>query len=109
MNKYTSNRAKGCVILKLRDLHNDEPLAPDKIEIRREKLSEYQPKIADLYNIPIGNVEKLVPNFFNKEKCVLHYENLQRYLSLGLKLKKIHHILEFHQWQWLKPYIEFNI
>ena len=29
-------------------------------------LSECQLKIADLYNIPIGNVEKLVPNFFDK-------------------------------------------
>ena len=30
-------------------------------------LSEYQLKIADLYNIPIGNIKKLVPNFFDKE------------------------------------------
>ena len=43
--------------------------------------------IADLYNILIGNVEKLVPNFFDKEKYVLYYENLQLYLRLGLKLK----------------------
>ena len=71
-------------------------------------LSEYRLKIADLYNIPIGNVKRLVPNFFDKEKYVLHYENLQLYLSLRLKLKKIHHILEFNQPQWLKPYIEFN-
>ena len=51
-------------------------------------LSEYQLKIADLYNIPIGNVKKLVPNFFDKEKYVIHYENLQLYLRLGLKLQK---------------------
>ena len=36
----------------------------------------------------IGNVKKLVPNFFDKEKYVLHYENLQFYLKLALKLKK---------------------
>ena len=42
----------------LRELHNDYPLAPDKIEIKREILSEYQLKIADLYNILIGNVKK---------------------------------------------------
>ena len=48
----------------LRELHNDYPLAPDKIEIKREMLSEYQLKIAGLYNVPIGNVKKLVPNFF---------------------------------------------
>ena len=51
-------------------------------------LSEYQLKIADLYNIPIGNVKKLLPNFFDKEKYLLHYENLQLYLRLRLKLKK---------------------
>ena len=38
-------------------------------------LSEYQLKIADLHNIPIGNVKKLMSNFFVKEKYVLHYEN----------------------------------
>ena len=52
-------------------------------------LSEYQLKIADLYNIPIGNVKKkLVPNFFDKKNYVLHCENFQLYLRLGLKLKK---------------------
>ena len=35
------------------ELHNDYPLAPDKIEIKRVMLSNYQFKIADLYNIPI--------------------------------------------------------
>ena len=71
-------------------------------------VSEYQLKIADLYNVPIGYIKKLVPNLFDKEKYVIHYENLKLYLRLGLKLKKIHCILEFNQSQWLKPYIEFN-
>ena len=53
-NKYTSNNSKGCAFevdleypKELRELHNDYPLAPDKIEIRK-MLSEYQLKIADL-------------------------------------------------------------
>ena len=71
-------------------------------------LSSYQLKIADLYRIPIGKVIKLVSNFFNKQKYVPHHENLQLYLRLGLKLKKIHHVLEFNQSQWLKPCVEFN-
>ena len=49
-------------------------------------LSDYQLKIAYLYNIPIGDVKKLVPNFFDKEKYEIHYENLKLYLRLGLKL-----------------------
>ena len=51
-------------------------------------MSDYQFKIADLYNIHIGDVKKLVSNCFDKEKYVIHYENLQLYFRLGLKLKK---------------------
>ena len=61
---------------------------PDKKEIKREMLSDYQLKTADLYEIPIGNVKKLVPNSFEKEKYVVHYKNLQLYLRPRLKLKK---------------------
>ena len=57
LNKYTSKSSKGCFLevdleypKELQVLHNDYPLAPDKIEIKREMLSEYQLKIADLYN-----------------------------------------------------------
>ena len=57
-------------------------LTPDKIEIKREMLSNYQLMIADFYNISIGNDKKFVPNAFDKEKYVLHYENLQLYLRL---------------------------
>ena len=114
-NKFTSDTSKGCVLevdleypKEFQELDNDYPLAPDKMEIKREMLSEYQLKIADHYITPIGNVKKLVPNFFDKEKYVIHYENLKFCLRLGLKLKKIHHVLEFNQSQWLKQYVELN-
>ena len=42
----------------------------------------YQLKIADLYNIPIGNVKKLVRNPFDKEKSVIHYGNLKQKLEI---------------------------
>ena len=94
LNKYTRNSARGCVLevdleypKEFPKLHNNYPLAPDKVDIKKEMLSKYQLKIADIYNIPTGNVKTLVPNFFDKEKYVIHYENLQLYLTLGLKLK----------------------
>ena len=59
-------------IPEIQELHNDYPLAANKIEIKREILAQYQLKIADLYNIPIDNVKKLVPQFFDKEKYVIH-------------------------------------
>ena len=62
-------------------------------------LSSYQIETADFYNITVDNIKKLVHNFFDKEKFVLHYENLQLNLRLWLKLKKIHHILKFNQSQ----------
>ena len=55
-----------------------------------------------------GGVNKLVPNFGNKSKYVLHYRNLQLYLSLGMKLTKVHKILKCKQSDWLKKYIDFN-
>ena len=59
--------------------------------------------IAKLYNIPIGSVKKLVPNFCDTEKYVLHYKNLKK-----INIKKIHRVLEFNQSKWLKSYVEFN-
>ena len=53
-------------------------------------------------------LKKLVSNFFDKESYVLHYENLQLYLRLGLKPKQIHCVLELNQSQCLKRYTEFN-
>ena len=63
-------------------------------------LSDYQSKKADLYNILIGNIKKLV-NFIDKEKHAIHYEKFKLYLRLKLKLKYIHRLLEFNKSQWL--------
>ena len=80
LNKYTRNSSKGCVLefdleypKELWKLYNDYPLASDKIEIKTEMLSDYILKIADLYNIPIDNDKKLLPNLFEKEKYEIHY------------------------------------
>ena len=44
-------------------------------------LSDYQLKILELYNIPIGNVKKLLASFFDKEKYVIHYEKLKKMVT----------------------------
>ena len=69
-------------------------------------LSEYQLNIADLYNFPFGNVRKLVRNFFDKEKYVVHKENSQLYLRIKLKLKK--YIAYQNSITMVKTITEFN-
>ena len=50
----------------LHDIHNDYPLAPEKINIPKEWLSKYCLKIANAHNITTGAVKKLVPNLMNR-------------------------------------------
>ena len=73
---------------KLHDLHNDYPLAPERLTIK--------------------NVEKLIPNLWDKEKYIVHHENLKLYQELGLKIKKIHRGIQFREEPWMRSYIELN-
>ena len=102
-DKYSNNSFKVGVLgvdfeypKEFRELPNDYYSAPDKIEItkemikmeiKKEVLSIKQSKIPNFYNTFISNVKKLVHNFFDKQKYVLHYENLPLSLRLRLKLK----------------------
>ena len=82
---------------KLHELHNDGPLDLEKLVVSNDMFSKYCKKIADKYEIKGGDVKKLIPNLVNQTNYVVHYRNLQLYLSLGMKLTKIHRVLEFKQ------------
>ena len=73
---------------RLHDLHSDLPFLPERMEINKCK--------------------KLICNLFNKKKYVIHVNSLKQTLNHGLKLKKIHRIIEFNQKEWLKLYIDMN-
>ena len=113
--KYKEDSNKGIILevdleypQELHDFHNDYPIGPEKVKVTKDMLSEYSKRIADKFNISAGLVHKLIPTLSNKEKYVLHYRNLQLYTDLGLKVTKIHRVLEFNQSPWLKQYIDFN-
>ena len=58
--------------------------------------------------IKINKTQKLVCNLHDKKKYVVHISILKQALDHGLKLKKVHRVIEFNQEAWLKKYIDMN-
>ena len=92
---------------KLHDLHNDYPLAPEKVKVSKDMLSDYCSSIAEKY-VKVGDVAKLIPDLRDKSCYMLHYRSLQLYVSLGMVVKKIHRVMKFKQSDWLKSFVMFN-
>ena len=72
----------------LHDLHNEYPLAPERLMT--------------------NGVKKLIPNLNDKKKYIIHYESLKQCERLGLKITKIHRGIKFEESDWMKPYINLN-
>ena len=95
MKNYNENDNKGYIfevdvryLKRLHDLHSDLPFLPERMEINKCK--------------------KLVCNLFNKKKYVINVNSLKQALNHGLKLKKIHRIIEYDKKEWLKTYTDIN-
>ena len=95
IKNYDENNDKGYILevdvkypKRLHELHSDLPFLSERMEVNKCK--------------------KLVCNLFNKKKYVAHINALKQALNHGLKLKKIHRVIEFNQEAWLKPYIDMN-
>ena len=56
----------------LHDLRNDYPLAPEKIKVSEDMLSNYCWSIAKNYGIKVGEVNKLIPNLNDKYGYIIH-------------------------------------
>ena len=95
IKEYNEINDKGYVIeadvdypQELHDLHSDMPFLPERMVINKTK--------------------KLVCNLHNKKNYVAHINVLKQALDHGLKLRKVHRVIEFGQEAWLKKYIDFN-
>jgi len=71
--EISSHEGRGCILevdleypKELHNLHNDYPLVPERIVVNK--------------------VEKLIPNLWDKNKYVLHHQNLKQYLEMGMNL-----------------------
>ena len=95
IKNYNENDNKGYILKvdvrypkRLHELHSGLPFLSERMKIDK--------------------CNKLVCNLLNKKKCITHINSLKQALNHGLKLKKIHRIIEFNQEAWLKPYIDMN-
>ena len=95
IKNYDENNDKGYILevdvkypKRLHELHSDLPFLSERMEINK--------------------CNKLVCNLYDKKEYVVHINFLKQALNHGLKLKKIHSVIEFNQKEWLKPYTDMN-
>ena len=92
---YDKNNNKGYILdvdidypSKLQNLHSDLPFLPERMVI--------------------NDTKKLVCNLNDRKNYIVHTNVLKQALDHGLKLKKVHRVIEFEQEAWLKEYIDVN-
>ena len=95
VKSYNKNSGKGYVLkvdvdypCELQNLDCDLPFLPERMVV--------------------NNTKKLICNLQDKKDYVVHINVLKQALDHGLKLIKVHQVIEFDQEAWLKEYINFN-
>ena len=93
---YNKNDNKGYILdvdvdypSKLQNLHSDLPFLPERMVIKK-------------------STKKLVCNLNDEKNYTVHINVLKQALDHGLKLRKVHKVIEFEQEAWLKEYIDVN-
>lgn len=84
------------------------PPMPISRVIDEEEISDYSRDFLKQHNNKLGKVKKLILDLHDKKEYIVHYDILQYYISLGIKVTKIHSIISFNHKAWLKDYIDFN-
>ena len=90
IKNYDENSDRVCILevdveypKDLHKLHSHLPFLPERMKINKW--------------------DKLTCTTQNKEKYVIHIRALKQALNHGLKLTKVHRIIQFDQEAWLKP------
>ena len=95
VRSYDKNDIKGYIL----EVHVDYPSELQNLHSNFPFLAE---------SMVINNTKKLVCNLQDKKNYVVHINVLKQALDHGLKLRKVHRVIEFDQEAWLKKYINFN-
>ena len=95
IKNYDENSNKGYFLevdidhlKELFNLHEDLPFLPERKKVEK--------------------VGKIICSIENKKKYAIQIRALKQALNRGLKLKKVHRVIQFKQKAWLKIYIDMN-
>ena len=81
------------------------PFFPENKSISKNDFTPYMQSI-----MPKNYVthKKLICNWTDKRKYLIHYRMLKFYIKHGMEIKQVHRVISFKQNKWLEKYIDFN-
>ena len=96
--------------------HKDLPFLPERrFKLHKEfehkvskEIEKAHKKVYKTFNITHEPGNKLIAMVQDKNKYVISISTLKQALKHGLKLQKVHRVIEYNQSNWLKPYIDKN-
>ena len=81
------------------------PFCPENKQIDPKKNNDYMKSVKpENY----AKSKKLICDWTDKKKYLIHYRMLKFYVKHGMVVEKIHEIISFKQSKWLESYISFN-
>ena len=89
---------------KIKEKTKNFPFCPENKKINPDKYNDYMKKKPKNYT----KSKKLICDWTDKKKYLIHYRMLKFYVRHGMIVEKIHEIISFKQSRWLEKYISFN-
>lgn len=83
------------------------PVLPEVCEVRTDMLSPYQRMLKEATHAPESSGEKLIAHLGPRTRYVIDVRALAYYLSLGVRLDRVHRVLTFDQSDWLGVFVKW--